>query len=81
MAAACLVVYIAAGMPLACAAYYLGFARRRIPPLRPRTVADLSFVLVLVVGAVTFAVLGRSLVTRWSALQPALAAMRDACWR
>jgi len=81
LAGSFMVVYVAVGMPLACAAYYLGFARRRIPPSPLRTFADLSFVLVLILGAVTLAVLGRGLAARWDALLPALAAMRDACWK
>ncbi|MEK7384064.1 MAG: hypothetical protein AAB262_12370 [Elusimicrobiota bacterium] len=81
LAAVGLIVYIAAGMPLACAAYYLGFARRRIPPSRPRTFADLSFILVLLVSALTLAVLGRGLTARWTILQPSLATLRNACWK
>lgn len=80
LAASFMVVYVAALMPLACAAYYLGFARRRFTTSRARTVADLSFILILPLGAVMLAVLGRSLAARWDALQPAFAAMRDACW-
>ncbi|OGS41099.1 MAG: hypothetical protein A2506_13865 [Elusimicrobia bacterium RIFOXYD12_FULL_66_9] len=80
LAAIFLFVYVAAGMPLACAAYYLGFARRRVPPGRPKSVADLSFILVLIVSVVTLAVLGRGLAARWDAIQPALTYLRDACW-
>ena len=75
------VVYIAAGVPLACAAYYLGFARRRIPPSPSRFVADISFVLAMLVGVATSAKLVSSLAARWSALQPGIAALRDGCWK
>ncbi|OGR96753.1 MAG: hypothetical protein A2V88_15515 [Elusimicrobia bacterium RBG_16_66_12] len=81
LAASFMAVYITVGMPSACAAYYLGFARRRIAPSRPRTIADLSFVLVLAVSAVTLAAMSRGLAARWTALQPALASVRDACWK
>jgi hypothetical protein len=66
--------------PLLTIAYYLLFARRRLPNPHHRRVADGTFGLILILSFADGAALASKLHDQWATLRPGYKAVRAACW-